>query len=374
MGDAETEHMVDLVRRLHQEQGMSILFIEHDMDIVFGIAQHITVLDQGRVLADGTPDADLGRPESARRLSGNDRMTAVLRANDIHTFYGKSHILHGVSLEVNEGEIVTVLGRNGAGKTTTVRSLIGLTPPRQGTFEIFGNDTTRWPAHRIAGLGVGYVPEGRKIFGNLTVLENLRVPQARPGPWNLDRVFKLFPRLAERKSQLGRQLSGGEQEMLSIARPLLLNPRLMLLDEPSQGLAPLIVREVMQVVRRMREDGLSVLLIEQNAPLSLSIADRAYILDDGKVVYSGNAADLAAGYRTRQQTRGRRPQGRDTCKLRDTAALWRRLWPYRWGLNPQSACVTSDKAPSLSRFGKASCIDQAVRRILAVKKIGVPGA
>jgi branched-chain amino acid transport system ATP-binding protein len=220
-------------------------------------------------------------------------MTVVLRANEVHSYYGKSHILHGVSLEVNEGEIVAVLGRNGAGKTTTVRSLVGLTPPRQGTVEIFGNDTTRWPAHRIAGIGVGYVPEGRKIFGPLTVLENLKVPQARPGPWDLDRVFKLFPRLAERRSQLGRQLSGGEQEMLSIARPLLLNPRVMLLDEPSQGLAPLVVREVMQVVTRMREEGLSVLLIEQNAPLSLSIADRAYILDDGKVVYSGKAADLA---------------------------------------------------------------------------------
>jgi branched-chain amino acid transport system ATP-binding protein len=220
-------------------------------------------------------------------------MKTVLRAENIHSFYGKSHILHGVSLEVNEGEIVAVLGRNGAGKTTTVRSLVGLTPPRQGKCEIFGNDTTRWPSHRIAGIGVGYVPEGRKIFGSLTVLENLKVPQARPGPWNLDRVFKLFPRLAERKSQLGRQLSGGEQEMLSIARPLLLNPRIMLFDEPSQGLAPLVVREVMQVVRRMREEGLSVLLIEQNAPLTLSIADRAYILDDGKVVYSGAAAELA---------------------------------------------------------------------------------
>jgi branched-chain amino acid transport system ATP-binding protein len=220
-------------------------------------------------------------------------MTAFLRTRDIHTFYGKSHILHGVSIEVNEGEIVAVLGRNGAGKTTTVRSLTGLTPPRLGTIEIFGHDTTRWPAHRIAGLGVGYVPEGRKIFGSLTVLENLKVPQARPGPWTLERVFALFPRLAERKSQLGRQLSGGEQEMLAIARPLLLNPRLMLLDEPSQGLAPLIVREVMQVVRRMREEGLSVLLIEQNAPLSLSIADQAYILDDGRVVHAGRAADLA---------------------------------------------------------------------------------
>jgi len=220
-------------------------------------------------------------------------MTIVLRADEIHSFYGKSHILHGVSLEVKEGEIVTVLGRNGAGKTTTVRSLMGLTPPRLGKIEIFGKDTTRWPSHRIAELGVGYVPEGRKIFGSLTVLENLRVPNARPGTWDIKRVFRLFPRLEERKSQLGRQLSGGEQEMLAIARPLLLNPRTMLLDEPSQGLAPLIVKEVMQVVKSMRQEGLSVLLIEQNAPLSLSIADRAYVLDDGKVVYSGNAADLA---------------------------------------------------------------------------------
>jgi branched-chain amino acid transport system ATP-binding protein len=220
-------------------------------------------------------------------------MTFVLRTHGIHAYYGKSHILHGVSLEVNEGEIVAMLGRNGAGKTTTIRSVIGLTAPRQGETEIFGKKTTRWPAHRIAELGVGYVPEGRKIFGGLTVLENLKVPQARPGPWNIDRVFKLFPRLEERKSQLGRQLSGGEQEMLAIARPLLLNPRLMLLDEPSQGLAPLIVKEVMLVVRRMRDEGLSVLLVEQNVPLSLSIADRAYILDDGKIVYSGGAADLA---------------------------------------------------------------------------------
>jgi branched-chain amino acid transport system ATP-binding protein len=220
-------------------------------------------------------------------------MTTVLRAHEIQTYYGKSHILHGVSLEVNEGEIVTMLGRNGAGKTTTVRSIMGLTPPRVGTIEIFGRNTTRLPTHRVAELGIGYVPEGRKIFGNLTVLENLKVPQARPGPWNLDRIFKLFPRLDERRSQLGRQLSGGEQEMLAIARPLLLNPKLMLLDEPSQGLAPLIVREVMQVIKTMRSEGLSVLLIEQNVPLSLGVADRAYVLDDGKVVHSGPAAALA---------------------------------------------------------------------------------
>jgi branched-chain amino acid transport system ATP-binding protein len=174
-----------------------------------------------------------------------------------------------------------------------MRSLTGLTPPRAGTIEIFGRQTTRWPAHRIAQLGTGYVPEGRKIFSGLTVLENLKVPRARPGRWTLERVFELFPQLAGRRSQLAGQLSGGEQEMLAIARPLLLNPRLMLLDEPSQGLAPLIVREVIEVVRRMREEGLSVLLVEQNATLSLSVADRAYVLDDGRVVYAGQAAELA---------------------------------------------------------------------------------
>ncbi|HET9748142.1 MAG TPA: ABC transporter ATP-binding protein [Casimicrobiaceae bacterium] len=231
-----------------------------------------------------------------RTVRGVTTTKTVLEARDIHAFYGKSHILHGVSLHLDEGEIVTVLGRNGAGKTTTMRSLMGLTSVREGRVQILGDDVTRWPAYKIARLGVGYVPEGRKIFGNLTVLENLTVPEARSGPWTLDRVFELFPRLGERKAQLGRQLSGGEQEMLSIARPLLLNPRIMLLDEPSQGLAPLIVQEVMQVVRSMREEGLSVLLVEQNVPLSLAIADRAYILDDGKVVYSGTATELAANH------------------------------------------------------------------------------
>ena len=220
-------------------------------------------------------------------------MSAALVVRDIDTFYGKSHILHRVSLEVKEGEIVTVLGRNGAGKTTLMRSLTGLTPPRAGSIEIFGRDTTRWTPHRIAQLGIGYVPEGRKIFGGLSVLENLKVPRTRPGRWTMDRVFALFPILATRRAQLAGQLSGGEQEMLAIARPLLLNPKLMLLDEPSQGLAPLIVREVIQVVTRMREEGVSVLLVEQNATLSLSIADRAYVLDDGRVVYSGQAAELA---------------------------------------------------------------------------------
>src|ERR1700753_495573 len=201
----------------------------------------------------------------------------VLAAENLHTYYGKSHILHGVGLEVREGEIVTLLGRNGAGKTTTLRSLVGLTHPREGAVHIHGHATTDWPSYRIAALGVGYVPEGRRIFPNLTVEENLRVPLERPGPWTIPRVYELFPRLAQRKSNKGRQLSGGEQEMLAIARALLLNPKLLLLDEPSQGLAPLLVREVFNVVVKMRTEGMSILLVEQNVRQAVAIADRAYV-------------------------------------------------------------------------------------------------
>ena len=218
----------------------------------------------------------------------------ALRVEGLHTFYGKSHILHGVSLEAAEGRITTLLGRNGAGKTTTLRSLMGLTPARDGKIQVFGEETTRWPSYRIAELGVGYVPEGRRIFPNLSVEENLKVPIERDGPWTIDRVYQLFPRLAERRHNRGRQLSGGEQEMLAIGRALLLNPRLLMLDEPSQGLAPLVVREVFRVVEQMRSEGISVLLVEQNARMSLAIADHAYVLDDGAIVYSGPAKELAA--------------------------------------------------------------------------------
>jgi branched-chain amino acid transport system ATP-binding protein len=202
----------------------------------------------------------------------------ILEARGLQTFYGKSHILHGVGLEVREGEIVTLLGRNGAGKTTTLRSLVGLTRPREGSVQILGRTTTSLPPYRI--------------FANLTIEENLKVPVERPGPWTEDKVYELFPRLNERRSNKGRQLSGGEQEMLAIARVLLLNPKLLLLDEPSQGLAPLIVRDVFGVIRHARQSGISVLLVEQNVRAAVEIADRAYVLDDGRVVYEGFAAEL----------------------------------------------------------------------------------
>jgi branched-chain amino acid transport system ATP-binding protein len=219
---------------------------------------------------------------------------SALEAEGLNTFYGKSHILHDVGLTVAEGRITTLLGRNGAGKTTTLRSLVGLTPPRSGQVRVFGQDVTKLPTYRIAGLGVGYVPEGRRIFANLTVDENLQVPMERPGQWTIPRIYQLFPRLAERKQNRGRQLSGGEQEMLSIARALLLNPRLLILDEPSQGLAPLIVREVFRIVAQMRAEGISVLLVEQNVRVALDVADDAYVIENGQVVYSGSAAELGA--------------------------------------------------------------------------------
>ncbi len=220
-------------------------------------------------------------------------MTAALAAEGLHAYYGKSHILHGVDIEVAEGKITALLGRNGAGKTTTLRSLMGLTPARSGRITIFGQDTTRWPPNRVAASGVGYVPEGRRVFANLSVEENLKTPLERAGPCTIARAYQLFPRLSERRRNRGRQLSGGEQEMLAIARALMLNPRLLMLDEPSQGLAPLVVAEVFRIVAAMRDEGISILLVEQNALMSLEIADHAYVIDNGAIVHSGPARELA---------------------------------------------------------------------------------
>jgi len=220
-------------------------------------------------------------------------MSKILEVRDLHAFYGKSHILHGVSLDMNEGELVTLLGRNGAGKSTTIRSLMGLMKSMKGSVKMFGREVAGWTPFRIAASGVGYVPEGRRVFANLTVDENLKVPIERKGPWTPKKVYELFPRLEERKGNKGRQLSGGEQEMLSIGRALVLNPKLLYLDEPSQGLAPLIVRNVFDIVVKMRHEGMSVLLVEQNVRAAVEIADRAFVLDDGQIVYEGPAAEFA---------------------------------------------------------------------------------
>jgi branched-chain amino acid transport system ATP-binding protein len=217
----------------------------------------------------------------------------VLEVDGIHTYYDESHVLHGVSLRVAAGEVVALLGRNGAGKTTAIRSIVGFTPPRAGRVLFEGQAIERWPAYRIARRGLALVPQGRRIFAPLSVRENLLLG-ARAEGWTLERVFELFPRLRERQAQLGGTLSGGEQQMLAIARALLTNGRLLLLDEPSEGLAPLIVREIGTILTALKAERLSLLLVEQNYHLALRVADRVYVMNKGRIVYEGTPAGLEA--------------------------------------------------------------------------------
>jgi branched-chain amino acid transport system ATP-binding protein len=210
----------------------------------------------------------------------------MLRIDGLHTYYGHGHILQGVDLEVPPGRIAAVLGRNGVGKTTTLRSIIGLVLPRSGRVLLGDKDVAGWPPHRIVRVGVGYVPEGRMIFPDLTVMENIQVAQRVPAKqWSMDRLFTLFPALAERRRNKGSQLSGGEQQMLAVARALVTDPKVMLLDEPSQGLAPLVVEELTRLITRLRDEGVSVLLVEQNLKLAEGVADVVYVMVKGKMVY-----------------------------------------------------------------------------------------
>jgi branched-chain amino acid transport system ATP-binding protein len=231
---------------------------------------------------------------------------ALLKIENINTFYGYVHALKGVDLEVEEGEIVTLIGANGAGKTTTLRTISGLIRAAEGQIEFDDQDITRVPAHTIVSLGVCQVPEGRQIFSTLTVTENLNMGAYSLGgdrdavEENRQRVYDLFPRLEERKNQLGGTLSGGEQQMLTIGRALMARPRLLMLDEPSLGLAPLLVKAIFETIREINERGVTILLVEQNARAALKIADRGYVLETGRVVLSGRARDLLQDERVRK--------------------------------------------------------------------------
>jgi branched-chain amino acid transport system ATP-binding protein len=217
----------------------------------------------------------------------------MLDVDGVHTYYGDSHILHGVSLHVGAGEAVALLGRNGAGKTTMIRSIVGFTPPRAGRIVLDGVAIGGWPAYRIVRRGLALVPQGRRIFAPLSVRENLLLG-ARADGWTLERIFELFPRLRERQEQAGGTLSGGEQQMLAIGRALLTNGRMLLLDEPSEGLSPLFVREIGRVVQGLKGARLSILLVEQNYHLALQVADRVYVMNKGQIVYEGTPASLGA--------------------------------------------------------------------------------
>ena len=211
----------------------------------------------------------------------------MLEVRDIHTYYGESHVLQGISLSMTRGQVVGILGPNGMGKTTLIRSIIGFTPPRRGQVLFKDQDITAWPSNRAVGLGLGLVPQGRRVFPSLTVMENLTVAvKGDSGPWTVARVLELFPRLRERGAHRAGKLSGGEQQMLAIARALMTNPELLLMDEPTEGLAPLLVREVGRVIESLKAQGLSILLVEQNLPLALRVADHVHVLSRGRVVHS----------------------------------------------------------------------------------------
>ena len=227
----------------------------------------------------------------------------ILAVEDIHTAYGLSRVLFGVSLRVAPGECVCLLGRNGVGKTTTMRSIMGLTPPSSGRVVWKGRDITREAPFRAAALGIGFVPEDRRIFADLTVWENLDVAarRARSDGFTIERVFDLFPALRELRDRSGGFLSGGEQQMLTIARTLMGNPELLLLDEPSEGLAPLVVDHLQEQIARLKSDGLTILLAEQNVDFSLNLADRVYVLEKGRIRYEGSAREFRENDSIRQQ-------------------------------------------------------------------------
>ena len=218
----------------------------------------------------------------------------MIELRKINTFYGLGHILHDLSLSVAEGEVVALLGRNGAGKTTTLRSIAGLTPPRAGEIRYKGRDIAGLPAHQVSRLGIALVPETRDIFSYLSARENLAIAARTASRWNMQNVLERFPSLRERLNNKGRELSGVEQQMLAIARALLTGPDLLLLDEPSQGLAPLVVDAVMTTIRELKNERVSMLLVEQNAEMALRLADRVYVIDHGTVVFQGTPDALRA--------------------------------------------------------------------------------
>ncbi|HLR13219.1 MAG TPA: ATP-binding cassette domain-containing protein [Burkholderiaceae bacterium] len=316
MAPAERRALMTQVRDVARQRGMAILFTEHSMDIVFDHADRVVVLARGQIIASGTPQEirdhaevrrvyfggktepgqPVGGPSDANLRSRHDGKP-ILQAQGLNAWYGAAHILHDVDLKVYPGEVTALLGRNGAGKSTTLKSLMGMLARTSGERRLMTHSLTSLAPHEIARLGMGYVPEERRIFTDLTVMENLRCGQqpARKWPdgtdapaWTLPMLFEYFPNLEALAHRLGDQMSGGEQQMLSVARTLMGNPYVVLLDEPSEGVAPIIVDALVEMIQLMRQRGVAVVLAEQNLEVAARVADRAYVIEKGQIRYEGS--------------------------------------------------------------------------------------
>lgn len=308
----ERPALMGLVQSIVRAKGLTTVLIEHDMDLVFSIADKITVLNRGTVVAEGTPDEVRGNAEVQRIYLGEGTAAAfgrarpgrtggepILKVEGLTAGYGLGMVLHNVSLSVDEGEVVCLLGRNGAGKTTTMKSIMGLVRPAAGRIMFLGENVVGRPTYETCQRGIGYVPEDCRIFPDLTVLENLEVGRqtragGRAADWTVDRVMELFSSLQPLRHKRARYLSGGEQRMLTIARALLGNPKVLLLDEPSEGLAPLVVQTLWKHILRLKEAGLAILLSEQNLWFASGLSTRVYIIDKGQIQLSSTFAELEA--------------------------------------------------------------------------------
>ena len=296
MNPHESQALTEFMRKLRDELKLTILLIEHDMKVVMGVSERVTVLDYGKKIAEGEPAEVRADPAGDRGVSRKAGVMALLEVSDIHTRYGAIEALKGVSLTVDAGEVVTLIGSNGAGKSTTLRSISGLTPASAGKITFAGEDITRVPAHEIVIRGIALAPEGRHCFPRMTVRENLDLgAHRRRGPEiaeDLDRIYDLFPRLKERDRQKAGTMSGGEQQMLAIGRALMARPKLLMLDEPSLGIAPNLVQRIYETIGEINRSGVAILLVEQNANRALDAASRGYVLETGRVALANDSASL----------------------------------------------------------------------------------
>ena len=320
MAPAERQALMALVKKIAKQNNMAVLFTEHSMDVVFGFAEHIVVMAQGSIVAQGTPEEIQNNQEVKKVYFGgennSDSLDIVAPANNtentkntllqiknLNSFYGAAQALFDLNLEIKQGEVVALLGLNGAGKSTTFKSIMGMMKNTQGDISFANHNISKLESHKISKLGLGYVPEDRRIFTDLTVLENLNCgkqakrywPNGDAAPyWSIEQLFKFFPNIEKAMHRYGNQMSGGEQQMLSVARTLMGNPYLVLLDEPSEGVAPIIVQAMVDMIKIIKASGVSVLLAEQNTDFARQVADRAYVLEKGQIVFSGSMEEATS--------------------------------------------------------------------------------